>query len=135
MEYLEENLVDIPDLAQTFVVTCCLMNIPFRFTGLQSLKIKETDRIEALITELHKLGFVLQSANNSIISWQGERCQAEETPVIATYEDHRMAMAFAPACQIFGQVKIAHPHVVSKSYPNYWKDLKLAGFCIEEESL
>ena len=135
VEYLEENLVDIPDLAQTFVVTCCLMNIPFRFTGLQSLKIKETDRIEALITELHKLGFVLQSANNSIISWQGERCQAEETPVIATYEDHRMAMAFAPACQIFGQVKIAHPHVVSKSYPNYWKDLKLAGFSIEEESL
>ena len=135
VEYLEENLVDIPDLAQTFVVTCCLMNIPFRFTGLQSLKIKETDRIEALITELRKLGYVLQSANDSIISWQGERCQAEEAPVIATYEDHRMAMAFAPVCQIFGQVNIAHPHVVSKSYPNYWEDLKLAGFCIEEESV
>lgn len=127
---LVEDMVDIPDLAQTFVVTCCLMNIPFRFTGLQSLKIKETDRITALITELHKLGYVVRSEQDSILLWNGERCPAEAAPVIATYEDHRMAMAFAPACLVLPQVQIDEPQVVSKSYPGYWEDLREAGFKI-----
>ena len=130
---LEKDLVDIPDLAQTFVVTCCLMNIPFRFSGLQSLKIKETDRIQALITELHKLGYVVKSEQDSILIWNGERCEPEASPVIATYEDHRMAMAFAPAALLVPSVQIAEPQVVSKSYPGYWKDLKQAGFNIEIE--
>lgn len=131
IEYLEEDMVDIPDLAQTFVVTCCLMNIPFRFTGLQSLKIKETDRITALITELQKMGYVVRSEQDSILTWDGERCPAEEVPVIATYEDHRMAMAFAPACLVLPQIKIDEPQVVSKSYPTYWDNLRQAGFEIE----
>ena len=130
---LKEDLVDIPDLAQTFVVTCCLMNIPFRFSGLQSLKIKETDRIQALITELHKLGYVVKSEQDSILIWNGERCEPEASPVIATYEDHRMAMAFAPASLLVPSVQIAEPQVVSKSYPGYWEDLKQAGFRIEIE--
>ena len=128
---LKEDLVDIPDLAQTFVVTCCLMNIPFRFSGLQSLKIKETDRIQALITELHKLGYVVKSEQDSILIWNGERGEPEASPVIATYEDHRMAMAFAPAALLVPSVQIAEPQVVSKSYPGYWEDLKQAGFGIE----
>ncbi len=127
---LEEDMVDIPDLAQTFVVTCCLMNIPFRFTGLQSLKIKETDRITALIAELHKLGYVVRSEQDSILQWDGERCPAEAAPVISTYEDHRMAMAFAPACITLPQIEIDEPQVVSKSYPAYWEDLKRVGFLI-----
>lgn len=130
--HLNANLVDIPDLAQTFVVTCCLLDIPFRFTGLQSLKIKETDRIAALQTELRKLGYVLHDEQGSILSWDGERCPAEPSPVIATYEDHRMAMAFAPASLVLPHICIADPHVVSKSYPSYWDDLRLAGFRIEE---
>lgn len=125
---LVEDLVEIPDLAQTFVVTCCLMNIPFRFTGLQSLKIKETDRIQALINELHKLGYVIHSEQDSILSWNGERCPAEADPLIATYEDHRMAMAFAPTCLCVPHLRIDHPEVVSKSYPAYWDDLRAAGF-------
>lgn len=129
--HIKEDLVDIPDLAQTFVVTCCLMNIPFRFTGLQSLKIKETDRIQALITELHKLGYVVKSEEDSILIWNGERCEPEANPVIATYEDHRMAMAFAPAAMRVPSLRIADPQVVSKSYPGYWKDLQQAGFEIE----
>lgn len=129
---IEEDLVDIPDLAQTFVVTCCLMNIPFRFTGLQSLKIKETDRIQALITELHKLGYVVKSEEDSILIWNGERHEPETNPVIATYEDHRMAMAFAPAAMRMPSLLIAEPQVVSKSYPGYWKDLQQAGFGIKE---
>lgn len=131
VERLEEDMVDIPDLAQTFVVTCCLMNIPFRFTGLQSLKIKETDRISALITELRKLGYVLRSEKDSILFWNGERCPAEESPVIATYEDHRMAMAFAPACLVLPQVQIDEPQVVSKSYPTFWDNLKETDFNIQ----
>ena len=132
-ERLDEDFIDIPDLAQTFVVTCALLNIPFRFTGLQSLKIKETDRIAALITEMAKLGYVLRHENNSVLIWNGERCEPHATAVISTYEDHRMAMAFAPASIVFPQIRIDEPHVVSKSYPNYWNDLRLAGFGIEEE--
>ena len=132
-ERLEEDFIDIPDLAQTFVVTCALMNIPFRFTGLQSLKIKETDRIAALKNELKKLGYVIKEENDSILMWNGERCEPEETPVIATYEDHRMAMAFAPAIISHPTMRIADPQVVTKSYPGYWKDLKRAGFQIINE--
>ncbi|WP_291591968.1 3-phosphoshikimate 1-carboxyvinyltransferase [Bacteroides sp.] len=132
-ERLEEDFVDIPDLAQTFVVTCVLMNIPFRFTGLQSLKIKETDRIAALRNELRKLGYVIEEENDSILTWNGERCEPDETPVIATYEDHRMAMAFAPAIFRCPNMQIADPQVVTKSYPGYWEDLKQAGFQVTEK--
>lgn len=127
---LDEDLVDIPDLAQTFVVTCCLLDVPFRFTGLQSLKIKETDRICALITELRKLGYVIHAEQDSILWWDGERCPADEQPGIDTYEDHRMAMAFAPACLVCPSIHINEPQVVSKSYPRYWDDLQAAGFGI-----
>lgn len=134
VERMEADLVDIPDLAQTFVVTCALLNIPFRFTGLQSLKIKETDRITALRNELRKLGYAIEEENDSVLYWNGERCEAEVSPLIATYEDHRMAMAFAPAALCCPSVRIAHPHVVSKSYPRYWDDLRQAGFRMEEEA-
>ncbi|MBQ8530330.1 MAG: 3-phosphoshikimate 1-carboxyvinyltransferase [Parabacteroides sp.] len=128
---LNYNFVNEPDLAQTFVVACVLMNTPFRFTGLQSLKIKETDRIEALKTELRKLGYLLTDSNDSILEWNGERCEPEEHPVIATYEDHRMAMAFAPAALVRPEgIEIADPEVVSKSYPHFWEDLKAAGYSI-----
>ena len=141
-ERLEEDFVDIPDLAQTFVVTCALLNVPFRFTGLQSLKIKETDRIAALRAELKKLGYMIKEENDSILMWNGERCEPEETPVIETYEDHRMAMAFAPAIirhpNLLAIIRhpnllIADPQVVTKSYPGYWEDLKQAGFQVINE--
>ena len=127
------NFVNEPDLAQTFVVTCVLLNIPFRFTGLQSLKIKETDRIEALKTELRKLGYLLTDSNDSILEWNGERCEPEADPIIATYEDHRMAMAFAPAALVLPKgLKVADPEVVTKSYPAYWEDLRKARFALIE---
>lgn len=129
---LDEDFIDIPDLAQTFIVTCALLNVPFRFTGLQSLKIKETDRIAALKAELKKLGYILREENDSVLIWNGERCEPEALPIIDTYEDHRMAMAFAPAIIHFPEMQIADPEVVSKSYPNYWNDLRKAGFGISE---
>ena len=126
------DFVNEPDLAQTFVTTCAFMDIPFRFTGLQSLKIKETDRIEALKCELRKLGYVLTDTNGSILEWNGERCEPEAHPVITTYEDHRMAMAFAPASLVSKEgIEIAHPEVVSKSYPHFWENLESAGIVVE----
>ncbi len=125
------DFINEPDLAQTFVVVCVMLNIPFRFSGLQTLKIKETDRIEALKTELQKLGYLLTDSANSILEWNGERCREEPHPVISTYEDHRMAMAFAPIALIRQEgITIAEPEVVTKSYPGFWEDLKTAGFLL-----
>lgn len=122
----ELDLTNQPDLAQTMVVTCALLRRPFRFTGLQSLRIKETDRIAALQNELKKLGVELGVEGDEAVyvthydedapKWNGEP--------IATYHDHRMAMAFAPACMRCPDLEIANPEVVSKSYPRFWEDLE-----------
>lgn len=119
----EYDFVDQPDLAQTFAVTCCLKNIPFHFKGLQSLKIKETNRIAALINELAKLGYVIFEPTEGELEWAGERCEAAQGICIATYDDHRMAMAFAPAALKI-PIVIEEPEVVSKSYPDFWKDFE-----------
>lgn len=129
---LDYDFVNSPDLAQTLAAGCCGMNIPFHFKGLGSLRIKETDRIEALKTELRKLGYVLESRNDAELIWNGERCEASMAP-IDTYEDHRMAMAFAPLSMVFPGLRINEPQVVSKSYPHFWADLRHAGFIITEE--
>ncbi len=131
VQRLDFDFINCPDLAQTVVVTCCALNIPFHFTGLASLKIKETDRIEALKAELRKVGYLIRSENDSELLWGGETCDPTFL-AIDTYEDHRMAMAFAPLAIKFGSVSINHPEVVTKSYPHYWEDLRRAGFTIEE---
>ena len=127
---MDADLREIPDLAQTFVVTCCVLDIPFRFSGLHTLRIKETDRISALINELHKLGYSLSAEGDNALLWDGERCQADNAPIIATYDDHRMAMAFAPVSLKMPNITIEHPEVVSKSYPHFWEDLQQVGFII-----
>ncbi len=124
---LDYDFINSPDLAQTFVVCCALMGIKFHFTGLASLKIKETDRIEALKQELLKLGYVIKDKNDSELIWDGETCEPTFEP-IDTYEDHRMAMAFAPVAMKFPEIRINDPEVVTKSYPHFWDDLKSAGF-------
>ena len=123
------DCVLIPDMAQTLVVTCAALGLPFCFDGLQSLRIKETDRLAALQTELRKFGFVLTEHDGCTLLWDGTRCLEEAAPVVATYDDHRMAMAFAPLalCRAKG-VTIAQPEVVTKSYPRFWDDLREAGF-------
>ena len=128
---LEYDFVNSPDLAQTFVVCCALMNVPFHFRGLSTLKIKETDRIEAMKKEMRKLGYVLRDINQSELVWDGERCEPELEAGIDTYEDHRMALAFAPAALCIEGLRINNPQVVTKSYPKYWEDLGQAGFQLE----
>jgi len=127
------DFVNEPDLAQTFAATCCFKGIPFLFSGIQSLKIKETDRVAALINELKKLGFLLKENGKGILEWDGERCFPVKEPAIDTYDDHRMAMSLAPGAVVYKSLIINDPAVVSKSYPNFWSDLKQAGFRIDEK--
>ena len=129
---LDYDFTGSPDLAQTIVVACCAMGVKFRFTGLATLKIKETDRIEALKCELKKVGYVIHDETDNTLYWDGETCEASLAP-IDTYEDHRMAMAFAPLAFKFPQLQINHPEVVTKSYPHFWEDLKAVGFSITEK--
>ena len=113
-----------PDLAQTFVVTCALLSHPFHFKGLESLRIKETDRIAALIAELQKLGKHIEAIGEGELRYTAQNDSSPAHPItIATYNDHRMALAFAPAALLFPQLSIEHPEVVAKSYPNYWEHL------------
>lgn len=127
------DLADTPDIAQTLAVTCCLLALPFRLTGLQSLRIKETDRIAALQMELSKLGFITDVEEPGTLLWRGARFEpGEEIEPIATYDDHRMAMAFAPAALFYPGLQILNAEVVSKSYPQFWNHLRAAGFTLEE---
>lgn len=129
---LNIDLSDQPDLAQTIVVTSCMLGVPFHITGLSTLKIKETDRLEALRTEMLKLGMVLTIERDSELIWDGSRRPIYEFPVIDTYEDHRMAMAFAPVSIFIPGIVINNIEVVSKSYPDYWQHLQDAGFKLQE---
>ena len=129
---MEYDFTNQPDLAQPLIAVCAILGIPFHFTGLGSLKIKETDRMDAMKREMEKLGYLLHEDNGTILSWDGERCEPMSQPVIDTYEDHRMAMSFAPLAIKLGEIHINNPEVVSKSYPHYWNDLRKAGFHIEQ---
>nr|MDA3881131.1 3-phosphoshikimate 1-carboxyvinyltransferase [Prolixibacteraceae bacterium] len=126
------NFVENPDIAQTFAVMCVCKGIPFHFSGLETLKIKETDRIHALITELEKLGAELTEPAHGELAWNGNLDEAlfESTAEIDTYHDHRMAMAFAPVALTNNHIKINDPMVVTKSYPGFWDDLKNVGCTI-----
>lgn len=128
----EANFVENPDIAQTFAVMCVCLNVPFKFSGLETLKIKETNRINALITELDKMGASLYEPSNGQLAWNGIRDENKfkNPQPIDTYNDHRMALAFAPAAIINGRIRINNPEVVSKSYPSYWDDLESIGFAV-----
>jgi 3-phosphoshikimate 1-carboxyvinyltransferase len=130
---LKLDFIENPDVAQTFAVLCVMKQIPFHFTGLETLKIKETNRIAALQDELAKFGAMLTEPAHGELKWDGTLPNAkQDVPEIETYHDHRMAMAFAPACQASGPVAILDPMVVTKSYPGYWEDLKKLGFELTE---
>ena len=125
---LNIDFVNFPDIAQTVAVTCAALNIKAKLRGLKTLRIKETDRIAALQTELTKLGFSVEVDNDDIIinpidSGPSEFSQSS----VETYNDHRMAMAFAPLA-LQSSITIEEENVVAKSYPNFWKGLESVGF-------
>lgn len=125
--FFEYDFINCPDIAQTIACTCIGLKIPFNFTGLQTLKVKETDRIVALQNEFKKFGFELIISENSI-QWINENTISSLTPIsIATYNDHRMAMSFATLCLLVDNLVIEDAEVVSKSYPLFWEHLKQIG--------
>ncbi|WP_025142775.1 3-phosphoshikimate 1-carboxyvinyltransferase [Pedobacter jeongneungensis] len=125
------DLKTCPDLAQTIVVIAAALGKNMSFTGLETLKIKETDRIAALQNELAKIGVTL-TEKNLIYTLNTDNLHFPDKITIATYEDHRMAMAFAPLALLINEVEIEEMQVVEKSYPFYWEDLKKAGFEVRE---
>jgi 3-phosphoshikimate 1-carboxyvinyltransferase len=123
------DFTNCPDIAQTIAVTCFGLGIKAKLTGLQTLKLKETDRIEALVVELTKLGAIVNSTHNSLtLSGKANSIENKTGFTIKTFHDHRMAMSFAPLALICPSVEIDDAAVVKKSYPAFWKDLKNAGF-------
>jgi len=128
-ETLEIDLSNAPDIAQTIAVTCFGLDIPCHLIGLHTLKIKETDRLEALYTELSKLGANISVTDKSLTLAISETKNKEVA--IDTYNDHRMAMAFAPLA-IKVPIVINDAGVVSKSFPDYWRDLKKLKFTANE---
>lgn len=121
------DLKTCPDLAQTIVVIAAALGKNMSFTGLETLKIKETDRIAALQNELAKIG-VTFTEDNLVYTLNTDNLHFPDKVTFATYEDHRMAMAFAPLALLINEVEIEEMQVVEKSYPYYWEDLKKAGF-------
>ena len=124
---LHFDFTDYPDLAQTVIVLCAAKNIKASFSGLESLRIKETDRIVALQNELLKLGVQLTESDKGKFELSGTFTMSHQT--IKTYNDHRMAMAFAPLA-VLGEISIENPEVVGKSYPSFWEEMKKVGFDI-----
>lgn len=123
---------NIPDMVQSFIPYCIARNIPFRFSGCRTLRIKETDRVQALYQELFKFGVEISfTEDGDTIWWKGDsQPDWERSVTVNTYKDHRMALAFAPLSVLSPDLKIDDPAVVSKSYPGYWKDLSDAGFSL-----
>lgn len=130
---LTHDFRDFPDLAQTFVVVCTMLNITFHFTGLETLEIKETNRIVALTKELKKLGFILETSAKGELKWKGKKLESEKNITIDTYNDHRMAMAFAPISMLM-PIEISDYDVVKKSYPEFWEHLQQVGISIDFQS-
>ncbi|MEP2936804.1 MAG: 3-phosphoshikimate 1-carboxyvinyltransferase [Gilvibacter sp.] len=129
-ELLILNLANTPDLAQTIAVSCFGLGIACELTGLHTLKIKETDRLVALQKELSKLGATCEVTNDSLHLKASDSIQKEVS--VDTYQDHRMAMAFAPLA-LKVPICINQPEVVSKSFPSYWEDLRSLGAIIQEQ--
>lgn len=120
-DMIQIDMNDCPDIVQTVCVTSAALQIPFEITGLETLKIKETDRLQALHKELQKIGCETEITENSIASVRF--FEPEEPIFIKTYNDHRMAMSFAPYC-LKKEITIEDENVVEKSYPKFWEDLK-----------
>jgi 3-phosphoshikimate 1-carboxyvinyltransferase len=127
-EIFHYDLANAPDIAQTIVVSCFGMGVGCRLTGLHTLKIKETDRLEALKIELTKFGAPISVTDKSLALEPSRKIKGDVA--IDTYNDHRMAMAFAPLA-LKTSLTINDAEVVSKSYPDFWADMKSLGFQVQ----
>lgn len=131
---LDMDMADYPDLVPALAVTAALIGLPFRFTGIENLRHKECDRIEVLAAGLRALGCVVETGPG-MLGWEGAREPLTALPRIETHDDHRIAMAFAPAAVFIPGIAIADGDVVDKSYPAYWDDLRRAGFTLTDAAV
>lgn len=142
-EYFTADLSHQPDLVPALAVGCAISGILFKFTGVRNLRLKESDRLEALRKELGKLGYTI-SLGEDEISWDGETFDPEKSEdflkrtscVIDTYDDHRIAMSFAMAAFRLGSIRIRHPEVVEKSFADFWNQLRKIGLdCTQNDDI
>ena len=118
------DCIKTPDLFQTYAVTAAALKLNVHFSGLQSLRLKETDRIWAVCSELSKMGVEFTHPAPHEVSINAQNSRFDQSYSIETYEDHRMAMAFAPLVLKLPNIAIKHPNVVEKSYPTFWSDIQ-----------
>jgi len=132
------DFTDCPDIAPAVITTCAVLGIHGAFQGLKGLNIKETNRITALTNELRKIGIILDvtEGEDHIDLAEGKPRSLDRfaDTIFDSYNDHRMAMAFAPLALKLGSLRIANPDVVSKSYPGFWEEMRQAGFTVKRES-
>lgn len=131
--HLDADLSDMPDAVPALAVTACLAGIRFELTGVGALHHKESDRLEALVAELAKLGARLEiESYGTVLKWDGTRRPIHEMPVFDTHGDHRMAMALAPVAVFVPGIVVRDVEVVNKSYPEFWNHLRAAGFTLAD---
>ena len=121
VDKLELNCENMPDAVMYIVVAACLLGVEFEISGVKTLRVKESDRIEALMTEMRKCGYELKYDEIGKICWLGERCEVENVPHINTYNDHRRALSMA-VVGLMREIEIEAPEVVNKSYPSFWSE-------------
>lgn len=129
---VEVDFKDCPDLVLPYAVACLCEGVKFRFTNVAHLRLKESDRILSLQNESVKLGFVLNTGDN-FIEWTGETKERNLDLPISTYNDHRVAMAFAIVALKYGHIKIEHPEVVEKSFIDFWNQIPKIGLQCSQE--
>ena len=134
-EMVEIDFKNSPDLMLPYAVACLMKGVNFRFTGVANLRLKESDRINSLVTEAGRLGYVV-TAGDDTLEWRGERGErvaGDAVPLIKTYDDHRVAMAFAMVALKTGEIRIEHPEVVEKSFIDFWNQLEKIGLTCTQE--
>lgn len=133
--HLDADLSDMPDAVPALAVTACMAGIRFELTGVGALHHKESDRLEALVAELAKLGAQLEiEGYGTVLKWDGTRRPVRSLPEFDTYGDHRMAMALAPVSIFVPGIVVRNVEVVNKSYPGFWDHLRAAGFTLADPS-
>ena len=121
VDKLELNCENMPDAVMYIAVAACLLGVEFELCGVKTLKVKESDRIDVLMTEMRKCGYVLKYDEIGKICWLGEVCEAKKKPCINTYNDHRIAMSMA-VVGLIREIEIENIEVVNKSYPEFWRE-------------
>ena len=123
VDKLELNCENMPDAVMYIVVAACLLGVEFEISGVKTLRLKESDRVEAMIVEMRKCGYVLKYDEIDMIYWDGERAECEKVPFVNTYNDHRVAMSMA-VVGLVRELEIENLDVVSKSYPKFWEEMR-----------